>query len=226
MNRKLFSIVVFLVFAFCLQLQSALAAGSSTTTYIVCGNSTSKAITVRSGKKCKKNETKLSLDSFQGATGATGATGTRGESAFDAIPSGKSVYGVIGVDGDTSNANSDWYAFASFPGIVSKALTDDDVIFASNSTVDNDCGAASCLSSLESALSATCTGTYDNPTAPAGKVCVYPVQLRSDKIAADTIRARPLRGASATATPGIMVNYTTNATGDTYLQAVWAYTAP
>lgn len=192
------------------------AANSGTgTQFQLCSNSSKNTVVART--KCKKSETVVTLTSIKGADGA---------SSYDAIPSGKTVYGVIGLDGDTSNVTSDWYGFASFPGKVDRLLANEDVIVANTSNVDNDCTSASCLNAEEVAAASQCTGTVDAPTAPAGKVCIYVKQLRTANMTPGSLGAYALAGTSATFTPGFMLGYGTNATGDVYLRAVWAYTAP
>jgi hypothetical protein len=84
-----------LVFIFLVLALSSQTAHSQTANMIICGNSSKNTLVVRT-KKCKSNETRLSLSSFQGSKGDkgdTGAAGQRGESAFDKIPSGKTVTG-------------------------------------------------------------------------------------------------------------------------------------
>lgn len=218
MNKESFVIIISaLIFHFPGTVFTANAA-STPTAFKICANTSKGTLTARA--KCKSGETTLVPTSF---------TGPRGESAFDAIPSGKTVYGVIGNDLDDATGGKDFYGFASLPAPTSQVLTSEDVIVASTEAVDNDCvGSADCRVAAEVSVSSVCTGTALTPTAPAGKVCIYVARLSSSRIAAGSIAAYIVQPGSGTPTitPGFMVGWNSSAAGDTYLRAVWAYTAP
>lgn len=200
-------------------------ASAATTALKICANTTKGTLTART--KCKKGETRLTLSSF---TGPAGATGARGLSAFDEIPSGTTVYGVIGFDGDDAGSGHDWYGFASLPAKTTQILTNDDVIVANNINVDNNCqgGSGACLTANELSASSQCTGSYPTPTAPAGKVCIYISLLSYAGISSGTIEAYVVSDIDAgmTNTPGFMVRVVNSAPGDVYIRGIWAYTAP
>ena len=212
---------------------ACLISDASAASFKICANAITGALNAR--PKCKSGETLLTATSFQGPAGATGAagaagaTGARGLSAFDPIPSGVTVFGVIGFDGDDDAGASphDWYGFASLPAKISQVLTSNDVIIANSANVDTEClgGTGACLSAAEVADSAACTGSAETPTAPAGKVCIYISSLSASKISSGTVVGLVLNSA-ATITPGFMIGSSTGANGDTYIRAVWAYTAP
>lgn len=213
MNRYILGVFLGVSFGLC---TIADAANSGTgNQFQLCANAVKNTVVART--KCKKSETVLSLSSLKGADGA---------SSYDAIPSGKTVYGIIGFDGDTSNASSDWFGYASFPGKVDRLLTNEDVIVANTSNVDNDCSSSACLNTEEITAASQCTGSVDSPSAPAGKVCIYVKNFRSANINPGSMGAYALAGAAATSTPGFIFGYGTSATGDVYIRAVWAYTAP
>jgi hypothetical protein len=140
--------------------------------------------------------------------GYMGATGPRGYSAWDAIPSGVTVTGEILWDshGPETSGISDAVAI-NLPGIAPVPLSDETVNFASGAG-DND---------------ATCTGTPTNPTAPAGKVCIY----LDDSAGIDVAS---LEGYEANLLPAraFTIYWSPNATAnlDEFLSASWAYTAP
>lgn len=143
-----------------------------------------------------------------GATGAQGVDGPRGFSAWDTIPSGQTVTGTILFDSQLIANNADHLIQVVFPGKAPVELTNAQVNFASDTsavTVDDD---------------PTCTGSSSMPTAPAGKVCIYAVSefgLESATGNADFVDEQ--NGFSVTA-------FANGTSGDMFLNAAWAYTAP
>jgi hypothetical protein len=69
-----------------------------------------------------------------------------------------------------------------------------------------------------------CTGSVDNPTAPPGRVCVYPTQ--SDKV----FNVNPLQLTNGAEGGGLRRGFTiwmqNTASGSFTLTGTWAYTAP
>jgi len=202
---------------------------SSKSVFILCANSSAKTLVARV-KKCRKDETKVDLTNLAsfgavgptGPAGAAGATGPTGPSAFSAIPSGTTIRGAVGLDVEAPATTGDFRVAMTFPAKLTQKLQDEDFLFASTSVVDNDCtGATRCTSNPFSAL---CTGTASNPTAPAGKVCLY-VEYASN---AKSINAWELADdPAAEATSGLLLVFSVDGSaGDAYVQAVWAYTAP
>jgi hypothetical protein len=127
--------------------------------------------------------------------------------ASGVIPSGVTVVGEIVWDTHGStNTGTDAMA-VNLPGIAPVALTDETVNFASDAA-DND---------------ATCTGTATNPTAPAGKVCIY----LDDSAGIDVAS---LEGYDGNLLPAraFTIYWSPNGTAnlDEFLYASWAYTAP
>ena len=97
-----------------------------------------------------------------GAPGQPGTTGPRGLSEWDVIPSGVTVTGALVWDGNSDGRNASDFASVDLPGVAPAALTADTVNFAESNIatiVDAD---------------ASCEGTVVEPTAPSGKVCIYP----------------------------------------------------
>lgn len=154
----------------------------------------------------------------QGAVGPQGPEGPRGVSAFDVLPSGTTIYGVIGGDYDGA-ANATWGMTDSLHGVPPGVLSNEAVIIQNNSAVNSQCS-GSCLSVEEVQFSILCGGNSDAPSAPPGYVCIYP-----------TI-ATNARGIRATVVPngggrfGFFVRWTAGGAGDTTFRGVWAYTAP
>jgi len=172
-------------------------------------------LTVR--PNCRRRETRVkNFSELQGEPGA---------SFYEPIPSSVTVTGIIGGDFDTDDEISgDWRVYHSFPAPIGRVLTDADVIVASTNAVNDDCiGSVSCLSPTEQSAAAACTGTADAPTAPAGKVCIYPA------LAYD---ARDIDGLAAvipgeTSSRGFAIDWNIDlVAGSTYFMGSWAYTQP
>ncbi len=142
------------------------------------------------------------------SSGPAGPAGQRGVSAWDTIPSGQTVTGNFGVTAFYGLAASANYS-VSLPAKAPVALTSANVNFATDAnaaTIDDD---------------ATCTGTAAAPTAPAGKVCIYPYQTGfSGMTAVNGFQANNLGNQAFYLSFGVAAN--TNAA----LFVTWAYTAP
>ncbi len=142
-----------------------------------------------------------------GATGATGGTGPRGFSAWDTIPSGVTVFGqeFANLRGTAGVINVNLPAAAPTP------LFDEAINFAGNSSVTTD-------------DDATCTGTYGNPTAPAGKVCLYNFALGSTGTA--TVAEGTSWTGSTLGTRAFYADYSGAPSNVGEVFFTWAYTAP
>jgi hypothetical protein len=66
----------------------------------------------------------------------------------------------------------------------------------------------------------TCTGTFANPTAPAGALCIYPDGASNPGIGTNN------HYVSYSTKWGFSVAWTATAAGDTFYPATWAVTAP
>lgn len=142
--------------------------------------------------------------------------------ALAGLPAGQTVYGVVGGDFDAGNSSSTWGVTSSLPAEASPALSATSVIVAATTELLAACSglASNCLSTDETAAASSCTGTTTTPTAPSGKVCVYPYTLSN----ASSINA--VAANSGDAKSGFTVNWNATTTGDTKFAAVWAYTSP
>lgn len=142
------------------------------------------------------------------------------DTSFTGVPSGKTITGVLSAM-YYSSAASDWSISASLPAKLDKNLTSADVIIATTEGLVSACGsAADCLSAEELSAGSVCTGTAANPTAPPGKVCIYPL---ADINAADLVGVPvPTQGGKY----GFAVNWRTAHVGQTQFGAVWAFKAP
>ncbi len=101
------------------------------------------------------------------------------------------------------------FVYVPFPGIAPAPVPGTNVNFASGLFGDGD---------------ATCTGNVDDPTAPAGKVCLY---LSAD-LNVDRSQTRGLDARRQTR--GFRIRFEQEAIAmagdDKFLDATWAYTAP
>ena len=202
-------------------------AASSTQSFVACLKG--DAISIRAGKKCKSGETKVTISGIASAlTTSANTVSTSLDNRFGSIPSGKTITGVIVYDGENVDTSGDYWAFQSFPAPLSVALTEDNVTVVNTTAVDNECTSATCLSAGEKTESdaSGCTGTADAPTAPSGRVCIYPtiavhvLNMFGATLAAD---------GNGTNKYGFGVSFNTDGSAagtDMYFRATWAYTAP
>ncbi len=124
------------------------------------------------------------------------------------IPSGKTVSGAWGLQQDNLADNESIFVTVSFPVPAPTAPGAAAINFAPSASASDD--------------DATCTGTATAPTAPAGKVCIYPGSSNSGVdglegfIAGSGIRH------------GFSIRGTTDGTApvDADSRGTWAYTAP
>jgi len=207
------------------------ALGGSAVAAVIVGRPSQLGKNVVTGKKIKKNavtSTKVKDHSLlrkdfkarqlpAGAKGDKGDKGDAGTSVFNSsIPSGQTVRGVWG--GKFATPSVHIYSFGpriAFPVPAPAGLTDAQVSFPVG-TAHADPGDQD----------ATCTGSVDLPTAPAGKVCVY-VDMQSANVT--TLRAGELGGENTGQSKlGFGVGFTANgaADADTDARGTWAYTAP
>jgi hypothetical protein len=122
-------------------------------------------------------------------------------SAAAPLRSGEVVTGAIGLDLNTETAGSDFSVTQNLPARPPRPLLDETVDIDGLDEVGN-----------------RCTGTFEEPTAPRGILCMYPI---------DNGNATAHRGESVGDTgEGFLVNWTAPAAGDTFFNAAWAYRAP
>jgi hypothetical protein len=154
-----------------------------------------------------------------GPAGAQGPKGDAGASALDPVPSGRTIRGAVGGDYHAfDNTASDFGIDVTLPMPAPVGLSDADVFVdvshwqnaggqTAPTTTDTDPG---------------CTGTPDNPTAPAGKVCIY---VSGADHAFNLAGYSVLFGTGASKY-GFKLKWDASQVGDTFVDATWAYTAP
>jgi hypothetical protein len=169
-----------------------------------------------------------------GATGAPGVPGAKGDKGdkgdrgdpgplLETLPSGKTLRGAVGADFDAAAAIGDWGAIATLQFPAPVALGDADVYIDVDGWTSGDDGQVKPEPADDEADGNTvCTGSPETPTAPAGKVCVY-VAGGDNAIEVSGYSVRP----GADKSPyGFKLAWTNKNVGDTFIDAVWAYTAP
>lgn len=146
----------------------------------------------------------------RGQPGTPGAQGTRGFSAWDQIPSGQSVTGSKYLYQSRAGVLVSDVWQENLPGIAPAALTSNAVNFApmEGSPIDD--------------ADSSCTGSFERPTAPSGKVCLY---LDS------ATNLRRIEGMRGYASPRQSFSILYDSENETPQQLVsfsvtWAYTAP
>jgi hypothetical protein len=150
-----------------------------------------------------------------GTQGAPGAPGADGFSAFEVVPSGVILTGVVGLDVHATVAAGDWGILETMPMPGPAILEDADV--AINVANWSDIGPGNTApTTTDTNAGCTWTGT-GIPTAPAGIVCIYVIHADN---------AADLFGYGVESDQGFKLNFTNTGTGDSFVDAVWAYRAP
>jgi len=147
------------------------------------------------------------------------ATGLENDLMFGTVPSGRTIRGAVGGDFDAAAALTDWGVIVSLPSKARNALSDDEVFINVAGWQSGDVGQ---VQPTTTDTDAGCTGTPANPTAPAGKVCIY---VAGGDNAQDVNGYSVLPGTGASPY-GFKLKWENTGTGDTFIDAVWAYTAP
>lgn len=147
------------------------------------------------------------------------STALQGQLQWATVPSGRTIRGAVGGDFDAAAVLTDWGAVVSLPARARNALDDDDVYVVVTTWSS---GAAGQTQPTTTDTNGGCTGTLGAPTAPAGKVCIY-VAGGDNATDLNGYSVRPGTGASPY---GFKLSWTNTATGDTFIDAVWAYRAP
>jgi hypothetical protein len=134
------------------------------------------------------------------------------------VPDGKTIRGAIGGDFHVySDASDDFGVAGSLPIPASSPLGDDDVhIVVSTWSSGN-----GQTQPTTTDTNAGCDGTLDAPTAPPGDVCIY-IAGGDNAANVDGFSVRPGTGTSRF---GFKLAWDAPATGDTFLEGVWAYRA-
>ena len=144
----------------------------------------------------------------KGDKGDTGNTGAAGRSVLDPLPVGTTMTGVSSWS-QYSGPNSNLRQTINLSFTPAAAFASSNIVFKSNAAA------------LPSVVDPACSGTFDAPTAPAGKMCMY--------IAGPTPGTSEVTGQvidTAINNRDITVSWKQANPGDTSLAIAWAYTAP
>jgi hypothetical protein len=156
-----------------------------------------------------------------GATGPQGPPGIDGLNATDFVPPGVTITGAIGLDTTVeSTPGFDYGTVMTMPMPAAHLITDDDVFVDIESWASLDETQTPPTTEDDPGV---CEGTFQEPTAPEGTVCIYAifsdnaVDLRGYGIGSDD----PDVGWS---NAGFKLVWDSERVGDTFVDAVWAYT--
>jgi hypothetical protein len=165
-----------------------------------------------------KNRSLLAKD-FKAGQLPKGPKGEAGASALSPVPSGKTIRGAVGGDFHAYDGFiRDFAVDVTLPIPAANALGDD-AVSVNVSGWQNDGGQTP---PTTTDTDPGCTGTPANPTAPAGKVCIY-VSVADN--AFDLGGCSVLQGAGVSPY-GFQLRWNSTAEGDTLVDGTWAYTAP
>jgi hypothetical protein len=189
--KKLLGAAAIVAVVLTVGLGSAVAAGAVTSSGIK--NFTIRAVDMATG----------SVDDRVLDDGSVGKSelkeGLESQLLFGTVPSGRTMRGAVGGDVDAAQAAGDWGVITSLPMKASEGLSDDDVFV--NVAGWTDAGGQTQPTTTDT--NAGCTGSPANPTAPAGKVCIY---VAGGDNAADSTATRccraPARARTGSSSPG------------------------
>jgi hypothetical protein len=136
------------------------------------------------------------------------------------VPSGRTVRGAIGGDFQAAGAAEDFGAIASMPIPAANPLSDDNVFINVDGWKESPGSGQTKPETGDT--SPGCSGDPDTPTAPANTVCIY-VAGGDNATDVNGFSVRPGTDASPY---GFKIGWTSASAGDTFVDAVWAYTAP
>lgn len=143
-------------------------------------------------------------------------------SVVRAVPSGKTIRGVVGADhhNTASAGTADYGIDVSLPLKARNALGDADVEVNTNGWVN---GGGQTAPTSGDTGNTSCTGSVAYPTAPAGKVCIYVTGADN----AANVSGHSVLPGTGTSPYGFKLKWDIpTGPGDTFVDAVWAYTAP
>jgi hypothetical protein len=162
---------------------------------------------------------RLALKGPQGEPGTPGAPGAPGASVFDAaIPAGTTISGAWGgrYIAPQLAFNNSYLLSTSFPVKAPVSLTDAEVNVAPNASAGDP--------------DPSCTGSVDNPTAPAGKVCIYIGSSDNATVTGFKLVSPGTSGTQPGDAYGFIVRILDKGTvgnaATTAAEGTWAYTAP
>jgi Collagen triple helix repeat (20 copies) len=161
-----------------------------------------------------------------GATGPAGPAGAKGDpglSALSGVPPGQTIRGAVGGDFHAFDSTaSDFGVDVTLPMAAPVPLGDDDVAVVDDFWQNGGGQTAPTSADQADAACSTAPGTLDNPTAPPGKVCIYITGADH----AFNVEGLSVRFGTEESKYGFKLKWDASTQGDTFVDAVWAYTAP
>lgn len=151
----------------------------------------------------------------QAGTPVPGPAGAPGLSALDTLPSGKTEYGVIGF-GTYADAGNRHYSIDSQLQLPATAALGDNDVYVNINGSQPESTQTLFAPTTQDTLTG-CSGSPANPVAPAGKVCVYVTHADN---------AAGISGEGIGTKYGFRLAWDSQLAGRSYVDAVWAYTAP
>jgi hypothetical protein len=165
-----------------------------------------------------KNRSLLAKD-FKAGQLPAGPKGEPGASALNPVPSHRTIRGAVGGDFHAFDSTaSDFGVDVSLPMPARNALSDSDVFV--NVLGWTNAGGQTAPTTTDT--NAGCNGTPAAPTAPAGKVCIYV----SGADHAFNLSGFSVLAGTGASPYGFKLKWDASTTGDTFVDATWAYTAP
>lgn len=165
-----------------------------------------------------------------GTNGTNGTNGTPGASFYDPIPAGKTMRGLWSISGDPSAAAIEVGDYIQFPAPIPAGLVDGPF---NAPTANKGIGVKDPAGNPTMGGFITddnedpgCDGTYLDPTAPAGRLCVY---IRGGgNIAGNsvTVFSPEASGVSQVARLGFIMSVKSFGAGHLGIEGSWAYRAP
>jgi hypothetical protein len=151
--------------------------------------------------------------------GPKGDKGDPGASALNPVLSGTTIHGAVGGDFHAFDSTaSDFGIDVTLPIPAANALGDDAVFV--NVAGWQNAGGQTTPTTTDTDVG--CTGNPANPTAPAGKVCIYV----SGADHAFNLNGYSVLFGTGASPYGFKLKWDASTAGDTFVDATWAYTAP
>ncbi len=145
-----------------------------------------------------------------GETGRPGDAGPAGRSALQVLRSGEVIRGAVGQQVNAT-AGQEFYVVGTLPIPAPEDLTDAKVI----------------VDGPYEDVANTCQGSFANPTAPSGRLCIYGSLGAAVGANTDEQEGTAAGRINGPATPyGFAVRFYSKLAGETSVLATWAYTAP
>lgn len=159
----------------------------------------------------------------QGVQGPQGLPGPAGASALTAVPSGQTIYGAVGGDFNAGegDAVSDWGAIVSMPMRAANTLGDDDVFIDTDKWTSGDDGQVK-PETTDTNEGCVWDDVNNRPDPPPGVVCIF-VMGGDNATEVNGYSVLPGAGESPF---GFKLAWTAPKSGDTFIDALWAYQAP